>query len=72
VADHPHFWRIESANGPTSTGVCQVCQESKEFVNSLETPTDYRKRSKRQLKELVAIRKGSQDAERRWGWLREV
>ena len=31
-----HFWMIESPNGPTSTGICQVCGESREFVNYLE------------------------------------
>ncbi len=29
-----HYWNIESADGPTSRGVCQVCGEEKEFLNS--------------------------------------
>ena len=30
-----HHWVIETANGPTSRGVCRNCQESKEFNNSI-------------------------------------
>jgi len=33
-----HRWRIESPNGPTSTGVCQRCGATREFVNYIETP----------------------------------
>ena len=29
-----HYWNIESADGPTSRGVCRVCGEEKEFLNS--------------------------------------
>ena len=29
-----HYWNIESADGPTSRGVCSVCGEEKEFLNS--------------------------------------
>lgn len=31
-----HLWLIESPNGPTSPGVCQLCGEMREFRNSLE------------------------------------
>jgi len=30
-----HYWKIESANGPVSIGVCKFCGEKKEFYNSL-------------------------------------
>ena len=30
-----HHWVIETANGPVSWGVCQVCHEGKEFRNSI-------------------------------------
>ena len=30
-----HYWIIESANGPLSRGVCQFCQQVKEFENSM-------------------------------------
>ena len=30
-----HHWIIETANGPTSPGVCRNCQESKLFNNSI-------------------------------------
>ena len=30
----PHFWDIESANGPSSKGVCRNCGETKEFLNA--------------------------------------
>ena len=29
-----HYWSIESADGPTSRGICRVCGEEKEFLNS--------------------------------------
>ena len=29
-----HYWNIESADGPMSRGVCKVCGEEKEFLNS--------------------------------------
>ena len=29
-----HYWSIESAGGPTSRGVCKICGEVKEFLNS--------------------------------------
>ena len=32
---HIHTWRIESPNGPVSTGTC-VCGETKQFSNSSE------------------------------------
>ncbi len=30
----PHYWVIESANGPTSHGICKICGEKREFRNS--------------------------------------
>jgi hypothetical protein len=30
-----HHWVIETAHGPVSWGVCQVCREGKEFQNSI-------------------------------------
>ena len=30
-----HCWKVESANGPTSRGVCKFCGAEKEFYNSL-------------------------------------
>ena len=30
----PHFWDIESANGPSSRGTCRRCGETKEFFNA--------------------------------------
>jgi hypothetical protein len=29
-----HYWRIDSANGPISKGVCKLCGLEKEFNNS--------------------------------------
>jgi len=29
-----HYWNIEAADGPTSRGVCKVCGEEREFLNS--------------------------------------
>ena len=37
-----HYWIIEPANGPVSQGVCQNCQEVKEFQNTVfEMERDY-------------------------------
>ena len=30
-----HHWVIEPANGPMSRGVCRLCQEVREFENSI-------------------------------------
>lgn len=30
-----HHWVIEAANGPMSRGVCRLCQEVREFENSI-------------------------------------
>ncbi len=35
VAPCRHHWVIEPANGPVSRGVCQVCEETREFKNSI-------------------------------------
>ena len=32
-----HYWVIETANGPLSRGVCQVCREVKEFKNFVDS-----------------------------------
>ena len=34
-----HHWVIEPSNGPLSDGVCQRCGESRDFSNSLDSPT---------------------------------
>ena len=31
-----HHWVIETANGPVSRGVCKLCQEVREFGNSID------------------------------------
>jgi hypothetical protein len=31
-----HYWLIESADGPTSMGVCKHCGAEREFFNSLQ------------------------------------
>jgi len=36
VSDCPHHWIIEPAHGSVSRGVCQVCEEVREFKNSIE------------------------------------
>ena len=41
--EHHHYWIIESANGPTSTGVCKYCGAEKEFFNVVPTPEDLKK-----------------------------
>ena len=35
VSDCNHHWLIESPNGPTSIGVCKLCDERAEFKNSM-------------------------------------
>ncbi len=34
-----HHWVIESSNGPVSLGVCKLCEEVREFANSVEGST---------------------------------
>ena len=34
-----HHWLIQAADGPTSTGVCRICGETKDFNNYIETAT---------------------------------
>jgi len=36
--EHHHHWIIESANGPTSKGVCKYCSAEKEFHNVVPAP----------------------------------
>ena len=31
-----HYWLIDSAEGPTSNGVCKFCGAEKEFSNSFQ------------------------------------
>jgi hypothetical protein len=41
-----HLWTIEIPEGPTSTGVCQYCGITKEFVNNVNlVPHMFRDRS---------------------------
>ena len=39
----PHHWIIEPAQGSVSRGVCQVCEEVREFKNSIEWEYGQRK-----------------------------
>ena len=32
-----HHWVIEPANGPVSRGVCRLCQQVREFENSISS-----------------------------------
>ena len=34
-----HHWVIQPADGPVSNGVCQVCGETREFKNYVESAT---------------------------------
>jgi len=38
-----HHWIIEPAQGSMSRGVCQVCEEEREFKNSIEWEYGQRK-----------------------------
>ena len=38
-----HHWVIETANGPTSQGVCAVCGSSREFCNSMGESVEQKK-----------------------------
>ena len=64
--DHPHHWKIEPANGPTSIGVCQVCRATRSFNNAIDD-IDYRKVSRRTQKQLEAVRKAAAEENRYWG-----
>ncbi len=39
VAVCRHHWVIQPADGPVSNGLCQVCGESREFKNYVESAT---------------------------------
>ena len=39
VAECRHHWVIQPADGPVSNGACQVCGESREFKNYVESAT---------------------------------
>ena len=36
TAPCPHYWIIETPDGPISPGRCRLCGEEKEFNNSIE------------------------------------
>lgn len=36
---HYHYWKIEPAEGPTSRGICKLCGEEREFLNSVQKLT---------------------------------
>ena len=44
--DHYHHWVIESANGPTSMGVCKYCSAEKEFHNVVPIPEVVKKNTR--------------------------
>lgn len=48
AAEHIHHWRIEEANGPTSSGECVRCGAVKEFRNWL-SEADITTRVEREL-----------------------
>ena len=39
VATCRHHWVIQPADGPVSNGLCQVCGETREFKNYVESAT---------------------------------
>ena len=39
-----HYWIIEAANGPRSSGVCKFCGVKKEFLNSIPQYSNVAKR----------------------------
>ena len=39
VAACRHHWVIQPADGPVSNGLCQVCGETREFKNYVESAT---------------------------------
>ena len=39
VAECRHHWVIQPADGPVSNGACQICGESREFKNYVESAT---------------------------------
>ena len=39
VSECRHHWVIQPADGPVSNGACQICGESREFKNYVESAT---------------------------------
>ena len=35
TSDCVHHWQIAIANGPVSAGTCKLCNEERDFVNSI-------------------------------------
>ena len=50
--ERSHYWVIEGATGPISSGVCKFCGTVKKFHNSIPE-ADYLKRNPRVLKEIA-------------------
>ncbi len=39
ISECRHHWVIQPADGPVSNGACQICGESREFKNYVESAT---------------------------------
>jgi hypothetical protein len=57
-----HFWKIESPDGPTSTGRCKLCGEKREFNNSYEY-TGWRMSIKSRLQKKRSATKARSDGQ---------
>lgn len=62
-----HYWVIQSAMGPSSQGVCQICGESRDFQNYVEAASwgDARlaDRSSEASKEVMSLTSSSSQEE---------
>ena len=47
LLEHAHYWMIAAQNGPASPGTCNVCGETRDFVNGFtrrfQAPTGARR-----------------------------
>ena len=60
TSSHPHEWHIARPNGPTSPGVCQICGEQRDFLNSLPYPR-YGNMTAKESRVLAEIRKAAEE-----------
>ena len=58
-----HHWVIEASKGPVSVGVCQLCEERREFKNYIESAPWGEESSVPQSRDRYAVASRADDSE---------